>query len=326
MAIGPGIYKAQYENCSLEELEKKIKELEKFLLSDELKEMRQEEIDKGVDDNNCITNVETEIEVLKELIANKQINDNNTVVEKCMCGNELKINWASDEKFKMVRCSNCNAEMKFRNPNLIEEKLDDIINKVVNDDPFWGTTIKKYFDSLTTKNENDKINFLKKIVKNKDLFNEFTKELVKNENSKNLYEKYIKTLDDKQKNLSYEFYKKNENDKIWWVDNRDKVGEHLFSFNKETIFNLFKDYPYKLTEAEKEIFDNENPYWADFFKDRSIVKTNVPICPNCNERLSKLMPDGKVFSCNKCGKCYKNDDGNVGEETSSPYTRNDALY
>ena len=38
--------------------------------------------------------------------------------------------------------------------------------------------------------------------------------------------------------------------------------------NKKTIFNLFQDYPYKLTKEQKEIFDRENPYWKDFFSDR----------------------------------------------------------
>lgn len=65
-----------------------------------------------------------------------------------------------------------------------------------------------------------------------------------------------------------EFYKKNDDDKIWWINNKEQVGEHLFTFDKKTIFNLFKDYPYKLTSEEKEIFDKENPYWADYFKDR----------------------------------------------------------
>lgn len=65
-----------------------------------------------------------------------------------------------------------------------------------------------------------------------------------------------------------EFYKKNENDTIWWVNTKDRKGEHLFTFDKNKIFNLFKDYPHELTKEEKEIFDKENPYWADFFKDR----------------------------------------------------------
>lgn len=64
------------------------------------------------------------------------------------------------------------------------------------------------------------------------------------------------------------FYKKNEDDKVWWVDNVDEVGVHLFSFDKQTVFNLFADYPHKLTKEQKEIFDKENPFWQDFFKDR----------------------------------------------------------
>ena len=64
------------------------------------------------------------------------------------------------------------------------------------------------------------------------------------------------------------FYKEHQNDQIWWVDDPESLGEHLFSFDKETIFNLFQDYPYKLTKEQKEVFDRENPYWKDFFKDR----------------------------------------------------------
>lgn len=70
-------------------------------------------------------------------------------------------------------------------------------------------------------------------------------------------------------NSKYEFYKNNDNDQIWWVENVDTVGEHLFTFDKKNIFNLFKDYPYKLTKEEKEIFDKENSYWAEYFKERN---------------------------------------------------------
>jgi hypothetical protein len=45
-------------------------------------------------------------------------------------------------------------------------------------------------------------------------------------------------------------------------------GEWLFTFDKTNIFNMFRDYPYKLTKKQREIFDKENPYWADYFKDR----------------------------------------------------------
>lgn len=64
----------------------------------------------------------------------------------------------------------------------------------------------------------------------------------------------------------FEFYKKNGNDKTWWIDSADKIGEHLFSFDKKKIYNLFRDYPHELTNEEKEIFDKENPYWVDFLR------------------------------------------------------------
>ncbi len=65
------------------------------------------------------------------------------------------------------------------------------------------------------------------------------------------------------------FIKHNETDLIWWVDDAETIGEFLFSFDKKVVFNLFADYPQKLTQKQKALFDNENPYWADFFKDRT---------------------------------------------------------
>jgi len=65
-----------------------------------------------------------------------------------------------------------------------------------------------------------------------------------------------------------DFYKQNENDEIWWTAELDTVGEFLFSFDKKKIYNLFADYPHNLTKEEKAIFDKENKYWKDFFKDR----------------------------------------------------------
>lgn len=65
-----------------------------------------------------------------------------------------------------------------------------------------------------------------------------------------------------------EFYKQNEGDTIWWVDNTKRKGEHLFSFDKKTVYNLFQDYPFKLTNEQIEIFDKENPFWARYFKKR----------------------------------------------------------
>lgn len=65
------------------------------------------------------------------------------------------------------------------------------------------------------------------------------------------------------------WYKNNDSDKIWWLDNGSEVlGQFIFSFDKKKEYNMFADYPYKLTEKEIEIFNAENPFWASYFKDR----------------------------------------------------------
>lgn len=64
------------------------------------------------------------------------------------------------------------------------------------------------------------------------------------------------------------WYKNEETDTIWWLDTPDRVGEWIFSFDKKTSFNMFADYPHKLSKEQKAIFDKENPHWADFFRDR----------------------------------------------------------
>lgn len=66
------------------------------------------------------------------------------------------------------------------------------------------------------------------------------------------------------------WFKENDNDQIWWLDTAGQcVGEFVFSFDKKTKFNLFSDYPHKLTPEQKEIFDKENPYWKEFFSYRN---------------------------------------------------------
>lgn len=65
--------------------------------------------------------------------------------------------------------------------------------------------------------------------------------------------------------MEYEFCKNEPSDKIWWVDDPEHKGAFLFSFDKKVVFNLFADYPDKLTPQQRKIFDRENPYWADFF-------------------------------------------------------------
>lgn len=68
---------------------------------------------------------------------------------------------------------------------------------------------------------------------------------------------------------SNKLFKNEPSDVIWWVDNgEESKGEFVFTFDKKTFFNMFADYPHKLTPEQKAIFDKENPYWADFFSDR----------------------------------------------------------
>lgn len=68
---------------------------------------------------------------------------------------------------------------------------------------------------------------------------------------------------------NWAFYKNEEDDVIWWVDNsEDVIGEHLFTFDKKKIYNLFADYPNNMTAEEVAFFDKENPKWAEFFSDR----------------------------------------------------------
>jgi hypothetical protein len=67
---------------------------------------------------------------------------------------------------------------------------------------------------------------------------------------------------------SDDFYKNEPDDLIYWKETPNVHGEWLFSFDRQTVFNLFEDYPLKLTPQQKEIFDRENPYWREFFKDR----------------------------------------------------------
>lgn len=88
------------------------------------------------------------------------------------------------------------------------------------------------------------------------------------EEAQNLFEEYENRAKMRRQN-SPEFCKNDPDDIIWWVDNgAENKGEMIFSFDRKERFNLFSDYPHKLTTEQKEIFDRENPFWADFFSDR----------------------------------------------------------
>lgn len=69
--------------------------------------------------------------------------------------------------------------------------------------------------------------------------------------------------------MKNKFIKRNPSDRIWWLINTETKGEFIFSFNRKKLYNMFSDYPHKLSKKEKLIFDKENPYWADFFSDRT---------------------------------------------------------
>ena len=67
---------------------------------------------------------------------------------------------------------------------------------------------------------------------------------------------------------SNNWYKNNNTDQIWWLDDNDVIGEFVFSFDKKKRYNLFADYPHNMSAKEVAIFDKENPFWVDFFADR----------------------------------------------------------
>ena len=74
-------------------------------------------------------------------------------------------------------------------------------------------------------------------------------------------------------NKNYYWEKDRPDKKIWWRFSKDPIvppdDKFVFSFDRVQEFDLFQDYPYKLTKEQKEIFDKEEPFWADFFKNRT---------------------------------------------------------
>lgn len=69
----------------------------------------------------------------------------------------------------------------------------------------------------------------------------------------------------------YAFWKENVTNKIWWVERKKEPvrGPLEFTFDFKKIYNAWSDYPDKLTKEENETFDKENPFWADFFRERT---------------------------------------------------------
>ncbi len=90
-------------------------------------------------------------------------------------------------------------------------------------------------------------------------------------NSVNWLPADLEIIDHIRERMDCPWYKDDPDDKVWWLDNgRYRVGEHIFSFDRRTEYNLFADYPYCLSKEHINLFDKENPFWADFFKERKM--------------------------------------------------------
>ena len=76
---------------------------------------------------------------------------------------------------------------------------------------------------------------------------------------------FFRNFEVKKSMAEIDFYKKNEGDRIWWIFEPHRIGCPRFTFDKKKIFYLYRDY-HKMTKEQKELFDKENPFWADFFK------------------------------------------------------------
>ena len=61
--------------------------------------------------------------------------------------------------------------------------------------------------------------------------------------------------------------KMNENDTIWWLDDLDRIGPRLFTFDLKEVFNFWSDYPDALTPEQKAVFDKECPGVAELKKE-----------------------------------------------------------
>lgn len=74
---------------------------------------------------------------------------------------------------------------------------------------------------------------------------------------------YIKDVD---RNEYTDFYTNKPGGRVFWIDKIDTIGQFMFSFDKQKIYHLFRDYPNALTPEEKAIFDSECPFWYEFFE------------------------------------------------------------
>ena len=59
-----------------------------------------------------------------------------------------------------------------------------------------------------------------------------------------------------------------ENNKIWWLDQTEEKGACRFSFDKQRVFFMYRDFPWELTPEQVRIFIKEEPVMARLFKAR----------------------------------------------------------
>lgn len=115
------------------------------------------------------------------------------------------------------------------------------------------------------------------------------------------------------------------NDPFWeitlkhYFDSLNKTDDEKIRFLRKISYTkeLFNEFT-------KEIVSSNNS--EDLYNKYMNESKNILVCPNCGEKLSFMMPDGKTLNCDKCNKYYINNNGEVGNETSSPYIDNNVLY
>ena len=128
MSIGPGIFMDKYKDLSIDELNDKLRNLKIYLKSNELKKARKEEIRLGIDDNNCVTNVESEIKAIEILIKEKSDNrlkSDNVQIEDIIV--EYKKNGITNKLVELLDC--------FSNDIIKDNKYD----------LFWTDSAKSIF-------------------------------------------------------------------------------------------------------------------------------------------------------------------------------------
>lgn len=103
------------------------------------------------------------------------------------------------KKIKQAEISNNKRSNESMNDEKLKKLIEELIKKVSGPDPFWQSSIKKYFDNLNKTNE-EKVMLLQKLSLEKQVFNDFTKDINSSANPNDIYDKYYKILNSKSNN------------------------------------------------------------------------------------------------------------------------------